>query len=101
MQNGVEAPVQPKPLFHDGDQHVDLNGDPDLGFHRILGGSVEGLDAKMLLDPLEEKFYLPATSVEFCDGLCGQREIVAKKRQTFLSLSVEVSDASKLLRVIL
>ena len=101
MQNGVEAHVQPKPLFHDGDQHVDRDGDPDLGLHRILGGTIESLDAKMLFDPFEEEFYLPATPVELCDGLRREREVVAKKRQAFLGLSVEVLDASESFRIIL
>ena len=101
MQNGVEAHVQPKPLFHDGDQHVDRDGDPDLGLHRILGGTIESLDAKMLFDPFEEEFHPPATPVKFCDGLCRKNEVVAKEGQPFLSLSVDVSDASELFRVVL
>ena len=37
---------------------MDGEGDPDLCLDCILGGAEEGLDAEMLLDPLEEQFDL-------------------------------------------
>jgi hypothetical protein len=39
----------------DGNQQVDRDSDPDLGFDRVFAGSIEDLDAQMLLDPLEEE----------------------------------------------
>ena len=51
-------------FLKDGDQHVDADGDPDLGLDRVLGGPEERLDAQVLLDPFEEQFHLPAASVE-------------------------------------
>jgi hypothetical protein len=64
-------------LFLDnGHQHV--NGDcyPDLGLDCILGGSIKCFDSKMLFDPFEEEFDLPATSKQFGDGQYRQREVV-------------------------
>ena len=51
-------------LLNDGDEHVNADGDPDLGLHRVLGGAEERLDPRVLLDPLEEQLHLPAAFVE-------------------------------------
>ena len=101
MQNGVEARIQPEPLFQNGDQHINRDGDPDLGFDRVLGCAIECLDSQMLLDPFEEEFHLPATPIQFCDGLCRKQKVVAKERQMFLGLRIDKTDASQFLRVIL
>jgi len=53
LQNSVEVGVDPVPLPDDGDEHIDGHGDPDLRLDRVLGGAEEGLDSKVLLDPLE------------------------------------------------
>jgi ADP-ribose pyrophosphatase YjhB (NUDIX family) len=47
-------------LFDDSDEHIDGHCDPDLRLDRVLGCAEKSLDPKMLLDPLEEQFYLPA-----------------------------------------
>ena len=39
-----------------------------MRFDGVLGGSVEPLDTKMLFDPLEEQFNLPATAIKFGDS---------------------------------
>jgi hypothetical protein len=48
-----------KPLLEDGDQQVNGERRPDLGLDGVLGGTVKGLDAKMLFDPGEEQFHTP------------------------------------------
>ena len=68
--------MEAEPLFHDGHQHVDRHGDPDLGFDGVLGSSIEGLDAQVLLDPLEEQLDLPARFVESDDDEGWQGEVV-------------------------
>jgi hypothetical protein len=52
---------------HDGHEDVDAYGDPHLSLDCIFRGTEEGLDAKMLLDPLEEQFDLPATAIKLGD----------------------------------
>ncbi len=47
-----------------GDQHVSADCDPDLRFDRVLVGAIKRLDAQVLLDPFEEKFDLPALSIQ-------------------------------------
>jgi hypothetical protein len=49
------ASVQGEPLFDDGDQELDRDGDPDLGLHRIFGRSEEAFDRQMPIVPFEEK----------------------------------------------
>jgi len=74
----------------DGNKDIGGNGDPDLGFYRIDGSTVEGLDAEMLFDPFEEQFYLPSALVEFGDGQRGKDEIVGQKNELFLPFGVKV-----------
>ena len=84
----------------DGDQHVDGHGDPYLGFHRVLGGAEEGLDAETLLDPLEEQFHPPAVPVEFGDGRCGNGEVVGQEVEAPVGVRVAVPDAAQRLGVL-
>jgi len=88
-------------LFDDGNQYVDEDGDPDLRFHRVLGGPVKGLDAQVLFDPFEEQFDLPATSVKLCDRNRRQCEVVGQKNQASVFLGVEEANASQFFGVIL
>ena len=68
--------MQAKPLPDDGHQHVNGDGDPNLRFDRILGGAIEGLDSKMLLDPFEKQFDLPALFIDGGDGGRRQPEVI-------------------------
>ena len=79
--------MQTKPLPDDGHQHVNGDGDPDLRFDRILGGAIEGLYSKMLLDPFEKQFDLPSGLVQqrngrsrFAEVVCQKHEILARRR---------------------
>ena len=45
LQDCVEAGGRREPLLDDGNEHVDRNRDPDLGFHGVLGETKERLDA--------------------------------------------------------
>ncbi len=49
-----------KALLYDGNQDVNRHCNPDLSTHGVLGGAEKCLDAKVLLDPLEEEFNLPS-----------------------------------------
>lgn len=59
LQNVGQAPFDPQFLFHDGHEHVDTDGDPDLRLHGIVACAVESFDSQMLLDPLEEQLSVP------------------------------------------
>ena len=60
LQNCVEAARQIEPFFHDGDQKVSADSDPNLGFDGIGRCPVKGFDPQVLLDPAEKEFHLPA-----------------------------------------
>jgi len=45
LQHRMEFQVQSQALAHDGHQHVDGDGRPDLRLHGVLGESVERFDA--------------------------------------------------------
>jgi len=51
----VEGDAELEAFGGDGDQQVDADGDPDLGFDGVFRAAVEGLDAQVLFDPFEEQ----------------------------------------------
>ena len=59
LQNVGKASFDPQFLFHNGHEHVDADGDPDLGLHGVVAGAVESFDSQMLLDPLEKQLSVP------------------------------------------
>ena len=63
----------------DSHQHVNADGNPDLGFYSVFGCPVERFDAKVLFDPFEEQFHLPAALVELCDGLRRENKVVGQE----------------------
>ena len=74
---------------------------PDLRLHRVLRRAVELLDPKMLLDPLEEEFHLPAAFVERADGGGRKREVVGDEDQRLAGLGALEADAPQKFGVIL
>ena len=92
----MEGRLQTEPLFDDRHQHVDRHGDPYLRLHRILRGSVEPLDPKVLFNPLEKELNLPAFFIQGGHGERGKFEVVGQKHQRLAGLGVVVADAAKL-----
>jgi hypothetical protein len=101
LQHGMEFQVQCQALAHDGHQHIDGDGRPDLCFHGVLGKSVEGLDAQVLLDPFEEQLHLPAALVQLRNGKCGQGKIVGEKDQLATRFRIAVADTAHILGIAL
>jgi len=64
LQHRIEFQFQPQALAHDGHQHINGAGGPNVCFDRVLRHSVESFDAQVLLDPFEEQLDLPAALVE-------------------------------------
>jgi hypothetical protein len=61
----VKAGFQGETFADDRHQHINRDGDPDLGLHRVLADAVEGFDAQVLLDPLEQLIdILPINTVQ-------------------------------------
>ena len=83
MQNFAETALDFQFFLDDCYQHVNTDGDPDLGLYSVFGRSVERFDAKVLFDPLEEQFHLPGALVELCDGQRRQHKIVGQEDVVF------------------
>ena len=82
-------------LLRNGDQHVGAHRNPDLRLHGVLGCAVERLDPKMLLNPLEEEFNLPATTVDLGNGQRRKLKMIGKEHQTMPGFGVDVFNASE------
>ena len=88
LQNCVEIQREIEPFANDGHEQVAADGDPDLGFDGVLRGAVKGFDAQVLLNPFEEQFDMPATTVQFGDDVSRKSEVVGQKHQSLLPQGV-------------
>ena len=79
-----------KAFFDDGNEHIDRNRYPYLGFHGVFRCAVETLDSQVLLDPFEEQFNMPAIPIQFGNGHGRKREVVCNKGQGPVSFFVPV-----------
>ena len=87
-------------FLHNGDQHINRQCNPDLGQDRMFGGTVEGFDSQMLLEPAEEEFYLPAAVIQFGYGDCRYGEIVGKKGKSLSRLRIDELDQAQFVRIV-
>jgi hypothetical protein len=81
-----------EPLLDDGYEHVDRDGDPELGLDRVLGSAEEAFDAEMLFDPFEEQLHLPAALVEGADGRGRELEVVRQEYQRLARFRIPEAD---------
>ena len=95
LQGCVQAGVQIEALFEDGDEQIDRDGDPDLGFDGGLGGAEEAHDAQVLLDPFEEQLDPLAAFLETDDGECGQGKAVGQEGERLTGFAVAEFDAAQ------
>lgn len=88
-------------LLRNDEQKIVENGYPYRRIHCVLGGSVEGLDVQMLLDPLEEKFIFPSFAVQFCDGeRVFNREVVGQEAIGLPGLKVLIRNKPQRVRIL-
>ena len=95
----METSRQIELLFQNGHQHVDADGDPDLGLDRIGRGAEETLDPQMLLDPLEKQFHLPPAFVQQGDGKSGQSEVVRQIDKETIGFGIEKTNPTQSFRI--
>lgn len=77
------------PLLRNDEQKIVANDYPDLRAGRVLGGSIEGLDMQMLLDPFAKRFDLPALAVQSRDGQrVFNRKVVGKESDNIFAYSI-------------
>ena len=99
LEHCLEGKSDVETLLYDGHEDVGSDSDPDLRLHGILRCPVEGLDAQILLDPLEEQLDRPARLVKLGDGERRQGEIVGQKDEPLVRLFVEETDPADRYRI--
>ena len=67
LQEIVERKLHGQILLDDRDERINRDGHPNLRPNRVLRRPVKRLDPKVLFDPAEEQFHLPAELVELGD----------------------------------
>ena len=87
----AQAHFQSKLLGHNGHQHVNTDGNPDLCLDCVVSCAEKMLNPQVLLDPFEEQFHLPAAFVELGNNN-GILEAMAEACQT-VSLACGPLDA--------
>ena len=94
----MQRQIEIQSFFYNGDQHVSGHSNPHLCFDGVLGRAEESLDAKVLLDPFEEEFHLPAAFVQFANSQRWKRSIVGKEDQAS-AFGIRISNAPEPLRI--
>ena len=90
LQYLIGASLQPHIMLHDGNETVGTDSRIDLYSDGVLGSTPEFLDFEMLLEPLEEKLYLPAVLIEVCNLMsCQFRGVGQEHKLTALLLIIE------------
>lgn len=76
LQKIIERKLHGQVLLDNRHERVNRDGHPYLRPHGILRRSVKRLDPKIIFNPAEEQFDLPAELVEFGDRQGGLKKIV-------------------------
>ena len=77
-------------MLHNGYETVGTNSRVDLYSDSVLSSSPELLDLEVLLEPLEEQFYLPTILIEIGNLLCSQFHCIGQEHElTVLLIIVE------------
>lgn len=87
-------------LIETGDQQINADGDPNLSSNGVLGGTIEGFDTQVLLNPLEEKFDLPTPFIDGSNCQCRQIEVIGQEDQSLSCIGIEKADTSQLTGVV-
>jgi hypothetical protein len=99
LQDLAESAVDVEFLLEDGNEQVNADGNPDLSLDRVLGCSIEGLNAKILLDLFEKEFHAPTALVKLRNGQGQKGKVVGEEDKAFLGIRIQVTDAPKRLRI--
>lgn len=87
-------------MFNDGDEAICDDGNMYLDSYGIFRCSPKGFDTKMLLNPFEKQLNLPPISVQECDVLCFEIEVVSIVRKSPMQIFCIIDDSSKIRGVV-
>ena len=79
-----------KSLLQDGNQQINADSDPNLGFDGIGRCTVKGFDSQMLLDPAEEELGGGGLLVNIGDGYGGNSKDIGQVDKTLFGVQVHV-----------
>ena len=96
-----DRPANFEVVLDDGNEAICDDGNVYLYPNGIFGFSPETFDLKMLLNPLEEQFHLPAIFVKQGDVLCTEEEVVRIVRKGTMQVGCVVDNPSDDARVLL
>jgi hypothetical protein len=83
-------------MLHNGNEAVGADGRVNLYSDSVLSCAPELLDLKVLLEPLEEQFYLPTIFVEVGNLQCGQFHCIRQEHELAALLLIEESYKPKM-----
>lgn len=88
-------------LFNDGNETVCNDGDMYLDADCICRSTPKRFDFKMLLNPFEEQFHLPTVSIQKCDVLCFEIEVIGVIGERTMKLRSIVYNPSEFCRIVI
>ena len=86
--------VDPQLSMGDYRQNIHADGNPDLCFYGVWGGSEKLPDAQVLLDPPEKRLDLPSALVEIGNDQWGQLGVVGDGDNAFPELGIPIRDTT-------
>lgn len=90
-----------KLFLNNSDEHVGRHGAPDLRLDCVLAVAQKLLDTKVLFDPFEEQFHLPAAFAQSGNGQGWQGGVVGQEDQSLLGCWVLEPDMAQVFGVVL
>jgi hypothetical protein len=100
LQNIVEGRLHVHPFPDDRNKSVNRDGHPDLCSYSVLRCPVKRFDPKILFDPAEEQFHLPAELVEFGDCQSRQMKVIRQEDQVTIVFSIIETHPTKRLGIL-
>ena len=76
LQDFAQTQLEIEFFLDDCRQHIHADSNPYLGLDGVYAGAEKRLYAKVLLDPFEEQFYLPAAFEQLRNRQCRQGKVV-------------------------
>lgn len=87
-------------MFYDGEETICDDGNMYLDSYGIFRSSPKGFDPKVLLNPFEKQLNLPPVSIQECNVLCPEIEVVGIVRKSPVQIFSIIDDSSKLRGVV-
>ena len=91
LQDFIDTSIDLHIVFYDWNLEVSTDGNIDLYPHSVLRSAPKLLYLEVLLEPLEEQFYLQAILVEFSNNKRRNMSCIRKKYKLSILLRIIVT----------